>query len=72
MAGSCPHACGGEPNEVQRELIKQIVVPTHVGVNRLTVCKMHACLSCPHACGGEPKSGGIVALHMLLSPRMWG
>ena len=53
MTFRCPHACGGEPQFVERWRFNSIVVPTHVGVNRCripaTICQQR----CPHKRGGE-------------------
>ncbi len=51
---SCPHVCGGEPNNGTYSFRYADVVPTCVGVNRSATSSRSIWSRCPHVCGGEP------------------
>ena len=49
-----------------------VVVPTHVGVNRAIEMATGKSASCPHARGGEPEARMGDGFASMLSPRTWG
>jgi len=49
-----------------------VVVPTHVGVNRAIEMATGKSASCPHARGGEPSEPRLPIKCEELSPRTWG
>ena len=48
------------------------IVPTHVGVNRLSPGPQRSRRNCPHARGGEPAARALNEFQAALSPRTWG
>jgi len=49
-----------------------LIVPTGVGVNRVTVPDTARGIHCPHGRGGEPVVLPELQEFALLSPRAWG
>ena len=50
----------------------EVVVPTHVGVDRPEIAGGISGPGCPHACGGGPLESRWPTRVLPLSPRMWG
>ena len=50
----------------------ELVLPTHVGVNRIGALHGQGLERAPHACGGEPGSRSPDRPRLRCSPRMWG
>ena len=48
------------------------IVPTRVGVNRVSGFDRFELENCPHACGGEPDPLLVAQVTAQLSPRVWG
>src|SRR2546423_369012 len=53
-------------------LLRHLVVPTHVGVDRRLRASTGRPRGCPHGCGGGPCAERAYAQQARLSPRMWG
>ena len=54
------------------EVFDHGVVPTHVGVNRLSLVRRSPTPRCPHARGGESEAVTKRKNRLVLSPRTWG
>ncbi len=49
-----------------------MIVPTGVGVNRVSLVVGFKLMYCPHGRGGEPRVMVFVIHRQTLSPRAWG